>query len=710
MKNKYKLIVWILSTLTLLSGVSFFLLSDIPFGLLFKLSFYLLCIGLVLLTGVLAYVLVKSKKYWKKTTGIISLFLSVLLFLVFVILIIDFRILLNKELSPRPTKEEWIEDLNYLTSKMESLHPDLYSLTSENEFKSAVNTLKNEIPNYDDIKIKAEFLKILAMSNDAHTIPHIQSFNLDWHMYPINIFYFDDGIYITDAGRGKKHLIGNKITKIGDYPVEEVYERMKKYLATENEYHSKNRVTIILISEWLLAENIIENIDNVSFTLENRKGEKTIVELNPVHYLQYFYWTLINKVDNKLSPVVTNDRVDNYLLEFWDDSKTFYLQFNAVAEMENEPWNDFLKKIENSVNEQSFDRFIIDLRNNTGGVVSMLHPLANLIKENNKINQEGKLFILIGRKTFSAAVLLTSMLEKNTKAIFVGEPTSQAPNQRGAGAPQLIKLPNSKQEYYISTKFFYASFDMDKRTTITPHIQVKYTIDDYLKNNDIIFDEILNYEVKPVTKSDLKSEITDNIVGRYLFSPYQILTVSKKDQELAFEISDCMQNSLQNVSSEMYAQSDNLFATNIRNVKIGFRDDDKEMIDTLLFIWGDETKKTPRLNEDFHLPMELFQTEDIKKAIEEALKNKDFFIQNSNNMETHFNTLGYKYLAENNYDFALSILAFNIELFPESANAYDSYAEACMLSGEKELAIKNYKKSLELNPNNENAKKMLKSL
>ena len=47
---------------------------------------------------------------------------------------------------------------------------------------------------------------------------------------------------------------------------------------------------------------------------------------------------------------------------------------------------------------------------------------------------------------------------------------------------------------------------------------------------------------------------------------------------------------------------------------------------------------------------------------------------------------------------------------PQSANAYDSLGEAYMKAGDNEKAIKNYKKSLELNPENNNAKKMLEKL
>jgi tetratricopeptide (TPR) repeat protein len=52
----------------------------------------------------------------------------------------------------------------------------------------------------------------------------------------------------------------------------------------------------------------------------------------------------------------------------------------------------------------------------------------------------------------------------------------------------------------------------------------------------------------------------------------------------------------------------------------------------------------------------------------------------------------------------------NTEEFPTSWNAFDSYAEGLMIEGQKELAIKNYKQSLELNPDNTNAKEQIVKL
>lgn len=59
---------------------------------------------------------------------------------------------------------------------------------------------------------------------------------------------------------------------------------------------------------------------------------------------------------------------------------------------------------------------------------------------------------------------------------------------------------------------------------------------------------------------------------------------------------------------------------------------------------------------------------------------------------------------------AIDIFTLQIFSFPKSYDAYDSLGEAYMLEGQNTTAIGNYKKSLELNPENHNAKEKIKDL
>lgn len=78
--------------------------------------------------------------------------------------------------------------------------------------------------------------------------------------------------------------------------------------------------------------------------------------------------------------------------------------------------------------------------------------------------------------------------------------------------------------------------------------------------------------------------------------------------------------------------------------------------------------------------------------------------------EVEINRLGYYLINQNKLKEAVEVFKMNVELYPDAWNVYDSLGEGYMLLGEKELAIKNYEKSLEINPDNANGAAMLKRL
>jgi tetratricopeptide (TPR) repeat protein len=102
----------------------------------------------------------------------------------------------------------------------------------------------------------------------------------------------------------------------------------------------------------------------------------------------------------------------------------------------------------------------------------------------------------------------------------------------------------------------------------------------------------------------------------------------------------------------------------------------------------------------------------VEKAVERYHKMKNQFrkIYRYNVSEQEINSLGYMLLRDDKIDDAIAIFKLNVAEHPKSWNVYDSLGEAYMKKGENELAIENYQKSLELNPNNENGKDMLKKL
>jgi glyoxylase-like metal-dependent hydrolase (beta-lactamase superfamily II)/Tol biopolymer transport system component len=78
--------------------------------------------------------------------------------------------------------------------------------------------------------------------------------------------------------------------------------------------------------------------------------------------------------------------------------------------------------------------------------------------------------------------------------------------------------------------------------------------------------------------------------------------------------------------------------------------------------------------------------------------------------EREFNSLGYRLLQQNKLPHAVAVFRMNVESFPQSGNVYDSLAEAYLLLGDKDKTIRYYKKSLDHDPQNENARSRLERM
>ncbi|MGD8536759.1 MAG: S41 family peptidase [Candidatus Aminicenantes bacterium] len=697
-------------TAFLVGGILFIRLLSIPFGFLFKGSFFLCVGGLLLTLFVLSLRLMISKRIWKKAAGAVLILIPTILLLIITIVIADHRILFFQGIPPDLTKDQWQEDLQYLVEKMEQKHPDLYSSISREAFFKAIKNIEERIPSLNSNQIMVEFFKVIALPNDAHSFPFIISPAYNLHHFPLKIYNFDDGWYVTDVCRKYKDVIGSRVVKIGDVPMEEAYELYKPYLAVGNDFSKRERFCLIgLMAEWLQAQGIIENIKKGAFTFENAQGEQQTVMIKPEKHFLWLYWYMFRRVDNKSSPFVLNRRRDAYVFEFLEESQTLYFRFNAVVrESAKETIEEFIKRLSSYVDTHDFSRMVIDLRNNGGGDGSLIFDLVDLIKNNEKINQRGNLFVIIGRNSLSAAVMFASMLHNNTKAIFVGKPTGQGPNF--FSGPNGITLPHSKLEFWLSSRLNESSLSMDKRQSIEPDIPVRYICRDFIENKDPAMEAILDFQPSEIESIQLEDEVIQKICGRYLFSPHQILTIQKEDKSLTFQIFDFNPASYNQIQSQLYPISSNEFLTDIRNMTLQLPADKKARATRLIFKWGNTQRVTHRAPEGFKLPLEYIYEGKMAEGVELFVENKEEYIRSNPSLETSLTILGYRHLRKEEYNNAIPIFKLIVDIFPQSSNAYDSLGEAYMLNGDRELAIINYEKSFELNPDNTNAVKMLKRL
>jgi hypothetical protein len=638
--------------------------------------------------------------------------LALAMFALLVVMHVDYTTLPVFDIRKDLTKQAWREDLAYLSQEMERRHPDLFSMIPESEFKNEITNLDRQIDTMEEVAIRAELARIVALPDDGHTFPNIFSLNLDWHVYPLAIHFFNDQLVIIDAGREHRDLIGCRITRIDDTPIAAVLDKMEPYLSVETASMRLERLCNSLgVAEWLYASGVASRLDRADYTLVDRNGRQSTVTIDAVHYLPCVYWMMGQKVDDDVTSIaVKGERKTNYRFELLPDCQTLYFQFNLVSEDgQDETMAEFITSLDEYTKIHDFERFVIDVRNNDGGNGGLLPPLVKFLAGSKRINREGRLFILISRRTYSAAAMFTAMMQNNTKVITVGETTAQGPIF--FSGPEILKLPNSGMEFLVSSRLTAASLNCDRRKYIEPDLPVEFSLEDHISGHDPCMRAAIAYEPRVAqVHTPVSEDVARRIRGRYRFGPLQILTIQGPVDSLRLEVTDFLDGSKRNLNTGLHQISPVLLQTDIPGVEIRFAPGDNKTISEITLVWREEIIDIPRMPEGERLPLELFQLGRIDEGVKSLLAEKNLYLEQVPDLEIILNVGGYEHLRGDRLAQAIAMFRLNVELFPASSNVYDSLGEAYMASGSTSLAIANYEKSLELNPANANAVQMLEKL
>jgi C-terminal processing protease CtpA/Prc len=124
-----------------------------------------------------------------------------------------------------------------------------------------------------------------------------------------------------------------------------------------------------------------------------------------------------------------------------------------ASRRENLPsFTEFRDKIFKTIQLQDIHKLIFDIRLNSGGNSIQGSGLIKELAVVEKLKPKGKLYVVIGRKTYSSAVINAIDFLENTSAIFAGEETGGKPNH--FGEVRTFQLPDSKSQVNYSTKYF----------------------------------------------------------------------------------------------------------------------------------------------------------------------------------------------------------------------------------------------------------------
>ena len=401
----------------------------------------------------------------------------------------DFRSLVGLDIPDNvDTIEGWRMDLALMAKQIKHISYRPFHEVSEAEFDAAVQQLHDDIPHMQTAQIILAMMRLLAIVGNGHT-------NLDTSVLPIplfevslplELFWLDEGLVILSAHPNYESLLTCRITHIDGHPIEEIETAIRPLISRDNEIWYKQMIPIHMMYPQLLqALGFAKQSDCLRLTLIDTDGNTRHkqVEAFPTKRYSMYFWQNQERVYATIpAPDYMAQRQQNYWLRYDADDNLLYVQFNQVRNMPDEDsLSEFAARVQALVKVHTIETIVVDVRWNTGGNNYLCMPLLNFLIGYDALDM-GNVFVIIGRRTFSAAQNFVSLLERHSDVIFVGEPTGSAPNF--IGETTSMRLPYSGIEFSVADLFWQNSVPTDMRPYIAPHIYTPLTLDDVAKGED----------------------------------------------------------------------------------------------------------------------------------------------------------------------------------------------------------------------------------
>lgn len=405
----------------------------------------------------------------------------------------------NHELSNQPVMdvEKWGEDLAIFREQMPKIHGNLFHAMTPEQFNDAIDALEKRLPDLSSNQVKVGILHLVAMVHDGHT--RVRQETLGTQMLPVRLYFFADGLFVVAADRPYAELVGGKVQRIGEMSAEDVYTAVRGLVSIDGDNECRRRLLapdLMVDPQVLQAIGATVSSGAVPVTVE-KDGRAITVSLPPSPFRPWnnHGWPkdpqgwVDAKDHNKPSPLWLQHTERNYWHTYLDGEKTLYIQYNQVEdEPGGEPISKYFPALLKDADRKQVDKVILDLRLNGGGNNYLNRPIWHALIKSERLNQKGRLWVIIGPKTFSAAVSCVDELELNTNAIFAGEPTGESPNQWGD--PRDLKLPNSGIIVQASTLWWQLEDPRDNRSYRKPDLPAPLTFADYARGIDPVLEGI----------------------------------------------------------------------------------------------------------------------------------------------------------------------------------------------------------------------------
>lgn len=364
-------------------------------------------------------------------------------------------------------------DVRNLVAEIEQRHPNPYHAVSRADFQRAADDLAVQAPRLTRNQLIVGVMRLMAMlgERDGHSglFPIQAAHASSLHAYPLRLYRFPEGLYVIRALDAS--LVGAKVTAIGGVPAEEVEARVRTLVPGDNDWSRLDNLPYFLV--------VAEVLDGLgiapTWELELRGGSRRLVSPSPVSVSRWTsalggrWWQGARR-----APLYLRLSHIPYGLSTIDRGRALYVSYNQTTDPGLVP-----QRLVRLARSKRVRRIVVDVRLNGGGNNTTYFGLIQALRHR-RINRPGKLAVVIGRRTFSAAGNFAAEVDRRTRARFFGEPTGGAPSQWGDHAP--IPLPSLSVT--ASTAVEYIGDPNDTHSSTQPNVPVQVTAADFFAGRD----------------------------------------------------------------------------------------------------------------------------------------------------------------------------------------------------------------------------------
>jgi len=376
------------------------------------------------------------------------------------------------------TPAQWREDLHALATELPRRHANAFFALPKAEFDVEVAALDRRIDSANGDEMFVGLQQIVRSIGDGHTAINATD---DRRVMPIEVTRFGDDFRITGVGPGLERALGARIIKIGGLPIGEVWKRVMT-LAPRGELPElrEGGALVYLARGYALhGLDVIPDRTRATYTLEDQAGHRFELEIHGL---------------NSGEEVKLSAGAAQTALRFQKTDEPFWCEDLAARHAVYCGWRSYqdlgarARAMFAMIDAAKPDKLIIDMRDNGGGDNTVGYGfLVAPLKARPDINARGRLYVLVGPLTFSAAMNNAAQFQDQTKAILVGQTIGERPNSYQE--PRQFRLPNSHLVVRVSTLWY--AFRKTGPNVVAPDKAIIPTWDDVKAGRDPVLDWVL---------------------------------------------------------------------------------------------------------------------------------------------------------------------------------------------------------------------------